>query len=196
MKELIGVVAGLGGIVVFIIWMNTDGNTALFWIGTMLIVVAYYLLGLHKVFGKKKGQTADPRMVAHMSRTAPGLYKAFGESVNLVDTTVKPDVFFGRYDFMLQTLQRLVEAEKYLKKSEGKSSVMLEELSKPQTREDQINNFIKRSHERMLQDISALKTDKGRANKANRYFEEMKQYHEKVYPPNIELLEQLRDADN
>jgi hypothetical protein len=57
------------------------------------------------LFKKKKSK----QEIAFMERQVPGFGKQLGESADLIKNTVNPNVFFMRYDFIIQTLERLVE---------------------------------------------------------------------------------------
>jgi len=125
----------------------------------------------------------------------PVLVEQFDGSVHIIDTTVKPDVFFSRYDFLLTTISRIIETKKVMGDNDTKSIELLEQLEKPQNKEGKINDFIKRSHERLLTDMSKLKTENARINKAKKYFDEMNKYKDKMYNLNFDLLEELKQKD-
>jgi hypothetical protein len=59
-------------------------------------------------------------------------------------------------------------------------------------KENHINVFIKRSFDRMQKEAAELKTEKGQMNKVIKYFDEMSKYNDSMFPPNIELLEDLK----
>ena len=138
----------------------------------------------------KKAKTKQE--ITFMERQVPGLTKQVNESLNLVDSTIKPDVYFSRYDFLLETLERLSEIAKHVKITGGKPSDLLKKLSSRKVREESVNNFIKRSHDKMMADATTLKTDKSRSTKVSKYFDEMGKYTKNMYPSNITLLKDLK----
>jgi len=197
MKKGIGIFIGIVGLIIVIIWLFNTGKIALLLIGSILIAASYYLLGLDKIFGKNKNihQTNSINMrnekAIFAEKNLPGLAKQFDETVHIIDTTVKPDIFFSRYEFLIKTLERIIENKRDMGINDTKSIELLEQIEKPENKEEQINDFIKRSHERLLSDMSSLKTDNGRINKAKKYFDEMNEYKDKMNNMNIDLLDSL-----
>lgn len=107
------------------------------------------------------------------------------ETIYLLENTEKPDTFFSRYDFLILTLTRLIEADAPNKKH----AQMLAEYKNEQTCEKIINKLIERSHERLLKEASNMKTEKGRVSKINKYFDEMAKFSKKMYSSNLALIE-------
>ena len=114
------------------------------------------------------------------------------ETIYLLENTVKPDTFFSRYDFLILTLTRLIEADK----SNKKPAQMLAEYKNEQTCEKIINKLIERSHERLLKEASNMKTEKGRVSKINKYFDEMEKFSKKMYSSNLALIEDKKKQHN
>jgi hypothetical protein len=54
-----------------------------------------------------------PKISAHQLQQVEGLLKQAKESAHLVNTTVKPEVFFGRLNFLLDVLLELQKYERY-----------------------------------------------------------------------------------
>jgi hypothetical protein len=61
MKEGIGFFVGLIGIIIDIVWAFNTGKIALLVIGSIFIGIGYHLLGLDKIFGKKKDKIVLPK---------------------------------------------------------------------------------------------------------------------------------------
>ena len=114
------------------------------------------------------------------------------DCINIVDTTNNPDVFLSRYELMIETLGKLSATETFADFSGSKPSVMLAELTKPQTRQEQTNNFIQRSYDAALASASKLKTEKGKLNRLRKYFDEMERYKNQMPDGSISVLEGLR----
>jgi len=92
--------------------------------------------------------------------------KQVRESADLVNSTVKPDVFFGRLGFLLDTLLDLMTQEKFAKFTTKPSTdyyAVVEEL--PLT----VNKFIERAVAAECAIISELKTESGKAARWKRF---------------------------
>lgn len=138
------------------------------------------------VLGKSKQE------IAFMKRQVPVLSKQLLESVELLDKTIKPDVFFNRYDFMIETLSRLSAMEKHIKFKNEKPSLALQKLNDPNVREAQTANFIVRAVEKLTADVEKLKTEKAKHGKIDKFYSDMKQFSEYLTPSNLMLLETLK----
>ncbi len=95
------------------------------------------------------------------------LLKQVQESAKLVNNTIKPDVYFGRLNFLFDLFLTLQEFEKY-KIFTGKSptqdyNYLLRNM------EQSVNNFIDRSFENQYNKMKKLKTDKSKTNSYLKY---------------------------
>lgn len=100
------------------------------------------------------------------------MLKQVNDSTKLVNTTVKPDVFFGRLNFLFDLFLELKKYEKY-KIFKGKTptqdyNYLLNNL------EHQVNLFIDRTYEKQQEKMSKLKTEKSKANSFEKYAENMR----------------------
>ena len=132
MKKKIGIFIGLVGVIIDIVWAFNTDKIVLLVIGSILIAIGYKLLGLDKIFGKKKNiqKSNSISMENKLTKLAEinlhGLARQFDETVNIIDTTVKPDVFFSRYDFLLNTIARIIETKKVMGDNDTKAIELLE----------------------------------------------------------------------
>jgi hypothetical protein len=110
--------------------------------------------------------------ITEAQKTQIALYlKQVRESAHLVNTTIKPDVFFGRLKFLLETLNILKTFEKYrVFKGATPTAEYNEIISNLGLT---VHEFIDRSLKRTLDDVEKLKTDKARQNRLEKYFETM-----------------------
>ena len=138
----------------------------------------------------KKSKTMQE--IEFMKKQVPGLTKQVNDCISLMDSTVKPDVFFSRYDFLLETLARLSEIAKYVKITGGKPAELLKKMSAPRTREEAVDTFIRRSHAKMMEDAASMKTEKGRASKIEQYHTAMSSYAGRMSAANRTALESLK----
>lgn len=112
-----------------------------------------------------------PKPPEHVLQQVNGLLKQEQESLNLVNTTVNPEVFFGRLNFLLDVLLELRQYEKY-KIFKGISPThryknILENLG------EIVNDFIDRSYAKVLEKIRSLKTEKARQSNLEKYAQSM-----------------------
>lgn len=122
---------------------------------------------------------------------APQWLKIIYECADHVNTTTNPEVVFSRYDLMLETLAKLADVERLVKLSGKKPSVQLKELVT--IRERATNTFIDRSYQAARDGATNLKTEKGRVNAINNYFEKMGAYRGRMTPANLAHLSALQE---
>lgn len=100
------------------------------------------------------------------------LLKQAQESAKLVNTTVKPDIFFGRLNFLFDVLYNMTKFEKKMKFKKGHAPI--DDFNRLATNlELTVNDFIDRSYEKALEKVNSLKTEKGKKNHLQKYFDSM-----------------------
>lgn len=93
--------------------------------------------------------------------------KQINECAKLINTTVKPDVFFGRLNFLLDLLLDLQSYEKY---HVFRGSTPSQDYQRIITNlEKTVNDFLDRATDKELNKISSLKTEKARKNRAEKF---------------------------
>lgn len=121
--------------------------------------------------------------------------KISSESTKLIYSTVKPDVFFKRYEILVENKYALIQCEEYT----GFCSInsydkLIELLSK---RNKEANDFISRSVLDLEIKIGNLKTLKAKENNIDKFFDEMNKYEKCFSDENMEHLKtseiKLRD---
>lgn len=126
--------------------------------------------GIHfssKLFSGKRISKAEK---IAMLEQIDNLLTQTAESANLVNTTLKPDVFFHRLNFMLDTLQTLTTYEDKYRFNNLPSADYQRAID---NLEATVNNFIDRSFEYEKEQAAKLKTEKGKLNRMLRYFDKM-----------------------
>lgn len=93
--------------------------------------------------------------------------KQLNDSASLVNTTVKPDVFFKRLHLTLDLFMDLMQYEKY--KAFKKSSPTKNFNSVVGNMEATVNDFIDRAVEDNQKKIDGLKTDKAKVNRNEKF---------------------------
>lgn len=106
-------------------------------------------------------------------------------------STYEPEIFFSRYDLMIETTTNLANAQKYITLNIDMSPNDLLREANAQ-KENETSEFIRRSYRRLLKDIEELKTIKGKTNRIDIYFAQFFSYSEKMFASNLSLLEDLR----
>ena len=109
-----------------------------------------------------------PKMTSLQLTQVKSLLKQAKESANLVNTTVKPDVFFKRLNFLIDTLMELKKFEVYrifkgYSPSQNLSDIMAD-------MDKTVCAFIDRSYKKTLLDASFLKTGGAQQAKLRKYF--------------------------
>lgn len=125
---------------------------------------------------------------------APQWLKQVEESVNLVNNTKNPDVFFSRYDFLIETLKKLVDIEKYLKFTGDKPSDILRSIKDKKV--NTINDFIDRFYKDILVQINKLKTEKAKQKRINNFNELLEPFVDKMEKTNINKFIELNKELN
>lgn len=118
--------------------------------------------------------------------------KIVNDCADLVNTTKKPDVFFNRYNLMLEYLEKLAGLEctgifENFKELPSATFLRIEAQFPAAT-----NDFIDRSFSEAQEKAEALKTEKGKANAMQRYFDNMEQYIIHMDGESIEYLDNLK----
>ena len=96
-----------------------------------------------------------------------GLLKKAGESAKIINSTVKPDVFFSRLAFLLHFLLELKQYEKY---KIFKGSTPTKDYKKViKDLEKTVDSFIERSYRNAKEKAATYKTEKSRGKSLQDY---------------------------
>lgn len=120
------------------------------------------------------------------------LLKIIKDSAELVNTTVNPEVFFMRYNLMLEHLKTLTGFECtgiYDNSPELPSEAFLRIEAQF---EEQTNIFLNRSFEKAKEHSETLKTETGKKNAIKRYFDNMEKYKDHMSGESIEFFERMK----
>lgn len=112
------------------------------------------------------------------------------DCVKIVNSTTEPRVFFDRYELLLENMQNLASVENDLSIQGTLPSVQLEHIKN--IRFEETDEFIKRSYKKAEAKADSLKTDRGKQNAFQRYFDSFDPYVDKLSQENIQLLESLK----
>ena len=93
--------------------------------------------------------------------------KQADDCAKLINTTVKPDVFFGRLNFLLGIL---LDLQKYERQKRFHPLTPTQQYNQILSNLDAtVHDFIERSHHQAVQKAEAMKTEKGKLNTLSKY---------------------------
>ena len=118
---------------------------------------------------------------------AEGYLKIIYDSIQLVNDTANPNVFFSRYDLLEENLHTLSLLEPYIKFKSEKPSDKLYEFQT--VRQKQIFIFLKRYFDDAKKQANKMKTDKGKFGKYEEFYQNLQPYYELMDSKNIEYAE-------
>lgn len=148
------------------------------------------------VFGelRKKQELAD-KMRTAAKLESQGRLKIIQDCVSLVNTTVNPEVFFMRYNLMLEHLEALAGLECtgiYDNSPELPSEAFLRVEAQF---DDATISFLDRSFENAKNRADTLKTDTGKKNAIKRYFDNMEKHIIQMNDKGLEHLDKMKEEN-
>jgi hypothetical protein len=143
-----------------------------------------------KATDKEADKEEMPEWQARM--LASQLHRAADDCIKVCDTTLNPEIYFTKYELLIETLEDMVDTEKYVEYHAGKPSELLAELSDPAVRERQVNIFLAKTGDKLKTDVSKLRSPRAQRNKIDRYFENMNKYRSYMSKANRAYVESLR----
>lgn len=160
------------------------------------IVVRFVLLLLPG--GEKRHDKALKSTNSHVSSrgnynelASSNYYRIINESVQIIKTTVKPNIFFSRYLLMQENLTRLAvminpTPDNQMQILDFADDIML-------NRQLYTNQFFYRYFEKLTEDVGTLKTEHGKAGRVAKAFDMIEKYVY-VYSPEIVPLLETHEA--
>ena len=113
-----------------------------------------------------------------------GMLKIANDCANLVNTTKDPDVFFMRYNLLINKLENMAKLEPFkCFKGTLPSQNLANILNK---KELTINDFIDRFYSDTLEQINKLKTEKAKEKRIENFYNELSKYNDYMLPKNVE----------
>ncbi len=117
---------------------------------------------------------------------SPQYLKQVRESVNLINSTVNPEVFFSRYGFALFRLYELSKMEGKVKFTGDKPSKFIKTMEKE--KQEAIKRLIDRISQKLREKCFTLKTEKSKANNIDKAENDLKLYFSEFDSSSIEYL--------
>ncbi len=112
--------------------------------------------------------------------------RILNDSIQLVDTTTTPEVFFNRLDMIIDCYNNLADLDKYFNTNTNAEQKLAEIDEITLT-----HNFIQRYWYKTVSDAEKLKTEKGKENRKLKAKNDLLSYKEKIDESNLKYLEQL-----
>lgn len=123
-----------------------------------------------------------------------GSLKIINDCVHLVNTTVNPEVFFMRYNLMLEHLEKLVGLE-CTGIFENSRELPSEAYDRVYGQFDAATiDFFDRSFENAKNHAETLKTENGKKNAIKRYFDNMEKYIINMDSESMEYFEKMKET--
>lgn len=109
------------------------------------------------------------------------------DCIRIINTTVKPDVFFMRLQLLLDAANNLCTFEKYVSFTGTKpSDAFSQALDQYQ---DAIRDFLARYFWDMHVKAEGMKTDKGKLGKYQKFYDSLQEYYRFMDESNIDFIE-------
>ncbi|MEE1219533.1 MAG: hypothetical protein U0L20_06390 [Ruminococcus sp.] len=106
--------------------------------------------------------------------------RIINDCVKLVNTTINPDVYFSRYDLLLEQLQHLILFEPYLSFSGESPTQSYKKILSYQEKSNM--DFLERYYMSVIEKAKTLKTDKAKNNRIKKFQESLEPYFDKLTP--------------
>lgn len=119
--------------------------------------------------------------------------RVISDCLELSMKTLKPDVFFMRYDLLVQTLTEVTLYHKLFRVPAQDPEPELRRAL--EYRDARTADFIQRSRSNMAQKAAALKTEKAQRGRYEKYYQEMGLYIEQLSAQARQTLEELKQRD-
>lgn len=143
------------------------------------------LLKLQKLLVKNSPNKlimSEKQLMDTARRAAKRYLEICNDSMRLIDTTIKPDVFFSRLDLLLKNLTELQALEQYISFS-GSPSKSLARIRA--SKQDVIHDFLVRYHKTIVSQANAAKTLRGKESKYKKFEESLQPYYSKMNAQNV-----------
>ena len=127
----------------------------------------------------------ENQLKAASQRMAANHLRILKESAELCNTTKKPDVFFSRYDLLVEVGRKLVELSKYVRFTGTSPAAALNQVlrEKPEATRGLID--------RCLEDVAGLKTAASRSKRCQKMLRDFIPYKDQVEEENWTYLEEM-----
>ena len=161
----------------------------------VILVIAITILLISKSNNQTTSQTIQDQEEQDLEfyricnpLTAESRLKIVKDCIDLVNTTKNPDVFFPRYEKLMEELEALAKMEGHIKFSGQLPSEALQDfLSRKQYT---VNDFINRYCDSVSDKIYNLTTLKSKMNNAQKFYDSLVKYQEYMSVESLSLIEE------
>lgn len=112
-----------------------------------------------------------------------GMLKIANDCANIVNTTKNPEVFFDRYNLLINKLENLSKLERFKCFTGTPPSQNLENILNQKSLS--INDFIDRFYNETIQQINSLKTKNAKNKRIENFYQQLSKYNDCMLPENI-----------
>ena len=113
--------------------------------------------------------------------------RIINDCVKLIESTLKPDVFFMRLKLLFEKTEHLCMLEPYMSFAGAKPSDAYIEVS--QNHQEAVRLFLIRYFSDTFDKAEAMKTEKGRIGKYQRFYDSLQEYYFYMNEENIDYVE-------
>lgn len=138
---------------------------------------------------KKASAPLNERVKQMYIQQAQNDLRIIGESSKIVEETLKPDVFFTRYDLVFEHYEHLSSVERYVSFNGERPSEIYEKVKASYDKD--VEEFIWKFFLDSLSKAMELKTTSGRQNRIKKAYEAIMVYRDKMGSENVTLCDKL-----
>ena len=160
-------------------------------------------MGLFDLFGKKKKHLlelqevvlgkkstrlimTEKQLISAATASAQRDIEIIQDCVRIVSETKKPDTFFSRFDLLISKSEHLRIYERFIRFTESPSAAYGQLWN---DRQECIGQFLVRYFSDVFDQAEKLKTDKGKLNKYQKFYDSLQPYYEQMNAENIDYIE-------
>lgn len=132
---------------------------------------------------------SEAQLMRAAKQQAQNELRIIKDCISLVSKTEKPDVFFSRLDLLEQHSKRIIKFEPYVSFSGGSPRAAFNEVINK--KDECIRQFLVRYCSSVRIKAKNMKTDKGRENKYQKSYENIKPYFKYLSKKNMEYVEKM-----
>ena len=130
---------------------------------------------------------SEKQLKAIANQKAANSLRIAQDCSHILQTTTSPDVFFDRFQLFAWHCSELALLEKYVPISGGSPTEVFGVLMKE--KQEIINQFLVRYFCKVFDKAESLKTDKGKLNQYQKFYDSLKPYFSEMDADNIDYIE-------
>lgn len=148
-----------------------------------------YLLEWQRLLlpGSHKLSMNEQQLKAATIQCAENDLRIIDDCARLIEQTTNPEVFFMRLNLLIEKLNRLMQFEKYIKFSGSSPTAAYNEAC--QNYQMAIYHFLIRYYSETFDKACAMKTEKGRIGKYQKFYDSLQKYYRYMSAENTHYIE-------